>query len=228
MVRIENFKDIPVCEKEILRYAGCKSLDEELLQLLHLCLEEVLPKLTYKVCHIELPLYIEEDLCDFGCIQVKSKHLAKNLSDCESVILFAATIGVEIDRLIAKYGRISPTKALLMQAIGAERIEGLCDAFENQMREISTLEGKEFCPRFSPGYGDLPLEMQKDIFRVLDCSKHIGLSLNESLLMSPSKSVTAFIGVKKTSDADHENGFVKNEIKKCACCAKTDCTFREI
>lgn len=50
-------------------------------------------------------------------------------------------------------------------------------------------------PRFSPGYGDLPINMQKDIFAALDCPRKIGLSLNESLLMSPSKSVTAIIGV---------------------------------
>jgi len=50
-------------------------------------------------------------------------------------------------------------------------------------------------PRFSPGYGDLPLETQREIFDVLDCSRRIGLMLNDSLLMSPTKSVTAFVGV---------------------------------
>ena len=72
--------------------------------------------------------------------------------------------------------------------------------------------------RFSPGYGDLGLEMQKDIFAVLDCPRKIGLSLNESLLMSPSKSVTAIIGISnvpKTCKPDN-----------CASCAKSDCTFR--
>lgn len=51
-------------------------------------------------------------------------------------------------------------------------------------------------PRFSAGYGDLPLEVQKDIFRVLDCPRKIGLTLNDSLLMSPTKSVTAIVGIE--------------------------------
>ena len=51
-----------------------------------------------------------------------------------------------------------------------------------------------FKPRFSPGYGDLSLEVQKEIFSLLDCPRKIGVSLGDSLLMTPSKSVTAIIG----------------------------------
>ena len=68
-------------------------------------------------------------------------------------------------------------------------------------------------------YGDLPLEMQKDIFNVLDCSKRIGLTLNESLLMSPSKSVTAIIGISKDKcGRKHE--------AECKICNKKDCLYR--
>ena len=81
-------------------------------------------------------------------------------------------------------------------------------------------------PRFSPGYGDVPLEIQKDIVMLLDCAKRIGVSLNDSLLMSPSKSVTAFIGLQEPSGK-----MDKREVKstnKCAACAKTDCDFRGV
>lgn len=205
MVSVKNYTEPPICEKEILRYAGCKSSDEELLQLLRVCLEEARTKLSYKVCFMELPVMMDGDICDLGCMKVQSRDLAKSLQGCEKAILFAATIGVEIDRLIAKYGHISPTKAVLFQAIGAERIEALCDAFCEY-------------PRFSPGYGDLPLETQREIFQVLNCSKTIGLSLNDSLLMSPSKSVTAFVGVRSSREE-------KTKIK-CAACDKTDCEYR--
>ena len=137
------------------------------------------------------------------------------LADCIN-ILFAATVGVEIDRLIGKYGRLSPTKALLFQAIGAERIEALCDAFcADIKKEYNT--GLE--PRFSPGYGDLPLSAQKNIFAVLDPERRIGLTLNSSLLMSPSKSVTAFVGLGSTE---------KTSSNKCSLCEKTDCTLRGV
>ena len=192
MVSVKNYAEPIISEKEILRYAGCKSADDVLLQLLRVCVDEVRPRLSYKVCWIELPLIIVENICDFGCMRIQSKDLVKNLQGCETVILFGATVGVEMDRLIGKYSRISPTKAVLLQAIGAERIEALCDVF---CKEIE--KEKKLRPRFSPGYGDLPLETQRAIFQVLNCSKEIGLSLNESLLMSPTKSVTAFIGIEE-------------------------------
>ena len=62
-------------------------------------------------------------------------------------------------------------------------------------RELAENDSKSnFRPRFSPGYGDFPLTAQRDIFAILDCPKRIGLSLNQSLLLSPTKSVTAVIG----------------------------------
>ena len=51
--------------------------------------------------------------------------------------------------------------------------------------------------RYSPGYGDLPLETQTAVFKALDCERTIGVTLTESLLMRPSKSVTAVIGMKE-------------------------------
>lgn len=227
MVVTKIYKEPEICKKEIMRYAGCRDSSEESLQLLlDTCLEEVLPRLSYKVCYIELPLEIEEDVCQLGHMQVKSKDLMKNLKECDRVILFAATIGIEIDRLIRKYGTVSPAKAVMLQAIGAERIESLCDAFcadiQQTLAEKLSEESFGLRPRFSPGYGDLPLEVQEEIFQMLNCNKHIGVSLNASLLMSPSKSVTAFIGIGKEKES------AETQCKdSCAVCEKIDCVYRK-
>jgi hypothetical protein len=82
----------------------------------------------------------------------------------------------------------------MLQALGSERVEALCDEF---CRLMAIESKRELRPRFSPGYGDLPLELQRDIFRLLEPSRRIGVVLNDSLLMSPSKSVTAIIGIEK-------------------------------
>lgn len=200
----------PLCEREILRYAGCKEADPTLRTLMNECLAEMGDKLSYKVCYHELPVSINGTTCDFNLFAVESAGLAKNLSGCTKAILFAATIGVEIDRLIARYGRVSPSKAVLFQAIGAERIESLCDAFCATLGETR--------PRFSPGYGDLSLAVQKDLIAVLDAPKQIGVGLNDSLLLSPSKSVTAFVGLGAGEQPPH----------KCSLCNKTDCAFRGV
>ena len=205
----------PICEKEILRYAGSPSADKETQDLLKTCLSIAKDKFVYKVCYCRLPVNIAEDICDFGAFKVKSLKLAQNLKGCHSVIIFGATVGVEIDRLVAKYSRISPAKALMLQAMGAERIEALCDTLcEDITRDLKT----NLKPRFSSGYGDLPLDTQKQIFNLLNCSKHIGLSLNDSLIMSPSKSVTAFVGLTDETEKTVPN--------KCEFCDNKDCTFR--
>lgn len=220
MVEIRNYTAPIVCEKEILRYAGCKDATEEYKQILREGLLDALPRLSYKVCFLELNVKRTGEVCDFDYFKVESKDLAANLDGCERVILFAATIGVEMDRLIARNMSISPTKAVFLQAIGTERIEALCDLF---CKELERKEGgRNFRPRFSPGYGDLSIEMQKEILSVLNASKHIGLSLNRSLLMSPTKSVTAFVGIPTKIEEKQET--VRH---KCAQCRNLDCAYRE-
>ena len=187
------------CDKgEILRYAGVRTKDgvsEELSELIEQSIRELEDKLCYKICFCELPVLRCEGEMDLGFARVSSRSLEKNLSGCDSVIIFAATVGIELDRLIARHSLTSPTRALVLDAIGAERIESLCDSFFADIKNEKAATGRCVRPRFSPGYGDLPLELQRNIFDTLSCHKRIGVSLNESMLMSPSKSVTAIIGV---------------------------------
>ena len=213
--QVRNYSAPPLCVKEILRYASCKEEDAAVTSLLSSCIAEAESKTQYKVCFQLLPLKIEDDLCSFGEFDFKSKKLAANLSGCDEVVVFAASLGIEFDRLISKYSRLSPARALMLQALGTERIEALCDLF---CEEIAEEMSRFSCPRFSPGYGDLDLSAQKAIFSLLDCRKKIGVALNESLLISPSKSVTAIMGLCKNGE--------KVKTNKCSLCSKADCQFR--
>ncbi|MBQ8415461.1 MAG: Vitamin B12 dependent methionine synthase activation subunit [Clostridia bacterium] len=186
-----------VDRREILRYAGVREGSPEMEALLDECLGELGGKVTQCVCYLHTQVRLDGDCADLGFARVTSRSLCKHLGDCDGTIVFCATVGVELDRLIARYSRISPARAVMLDAIGTERIEALCDAFEMQVKEEWEEKGKGICPRFSPGYGDLPLDFQRPLITVLDAPKRIGVALNESLLMSPSKSVTAIIGLKK-------------------------------
>lgn len=183
----------PINRKEILRYCGCKTEDESLVALINECLLETENKFSYKVCYCLLPVTVDENLCDFDLCRFTSSHLAMNLNGCDKAIIFCATVGIEIDRMIKKYAHISPTKALVFQAIGSERVESFCDVICKDLSDEFEAISK---PRFSPGYGDLRLETQKSIFQILYCERNIGVCLNDSLLMTPSKSVTAIVGLK--------------------------------
>ena len=188
----------PYSYKEIARYMRANAENEDIKALIDQCIVECEGKITGKVIYRELPISCSEKELDLGFAKVKSKDLGKLLlnNNCHSIILFAATVGIGIDRLILKHSRLSPAKALCFQAIGAERVEALCDAFSLELKGKFESRGMALTPRFSPGYGDLPLTLQREIFANLDCEKNLGITLNTSLLMTPTKSVTAIIGIK--------------------------------
>ena len=190
-VTVKSYPQPPIDISEAIRYAGGGS-SEEILSLARSCSEEINGKLRGSVCYVILNVEMKGDVCDFGVFRVTSENLAKNLRGAERVILFGATVGVEIDRLIAKYSKSSQTRAVMLAGLGGERIEALCDSFCADMEKELNVKLK---PRFSPGYGDLDISLQREIFRVLDCPRRIGLCLTESMLMTPSKSVTAFVGI---------------------------------
>ncbi|MBQ3012687.1 MAG: Vitamin B12 dependent methionine synthase activation subunit [Clostridia bacterium] len=194
-VLFKEFTLPEVDRHEVLRYMGCKESTAETEALIDRAIEIARGAFCGKVCFCELPLSVFDSQIQFGAIRTKSKNLLKNLDGCESVILFGATVGIEIDRLIMRYGKISPSLAVCLQALGAERIEALCDIFCADMARKQGFQGKRLRPRFSPGYGDFPLDAQKEIFAILGCDRRIGLTLNDSLIMSPTKSVTAIIGI---------------------------------
>ena len=197
LIYTKTFPAPPINRREVLRYAGAASETAEISALLDECIAEAEGKLSYKACYREFSVRECDGAIELGFCKVESKALSKNLSGCNKIILFAATVGVEIDRLIARASAISPAKATLLQALGSERVEALCDVLNDEIKRDAEAGGYIVRPRVSAGYGDIPLEMQRDIFTALDCTRKIGISLGESLLMSPSKSVTAIVGLQE-------------------------------
>ena len=196
MIRQVSFDAPPVSRREVFRYAGCKTETEEVSRLVDKCCEETEGRLSYRVCYDIYDLRRSGDTLSFANINTQSDTLKTAFNGCGGVLVFGATVGAEMDRLILKYSHLEPSKALIMQALGAERIESLCDAFCRETAQELTRQGKTLLPRVSPGYGDIPLTMQKELFALLDCPRKIGLTLSEQLIMSPSKSVTALAGIK--------------------------------
>ena len=136
--------------------------------------------------------------------------------------MLAVTIGAGVDRLIrqAEIGRMS--EAVIYQAAGAAMVEELCDRLNAEICQSAKARGMACRPRFSPGYGDFSLEHQRDFIRILNTPKTVGVCLLESLLMTPSKSVTAVVGLYpgETQESSAEAGH------PCGCCGCPDCQFR--
>ena len=207
--------------KEALRYLGLGNHEPDAgtEKLLEECIREAEGAAQFHHLIREYPLTIEADgTIDGGCFRVKSRNLQKNLSGCESVLVMAATAGAGVDRLLARYGKLSVAKAVVMQAAAAAMIEAYCNELNAAWKKEYLEKGLYLRPRFSPGYGDFPLSAQKQVLDGLEAGKRIGITLTEGYLMMPSKSVTAVIGVSRTP--------ASCTIEGCEACGKKDCAFR--
>lgn len=180
------------------------------------CVSECKRAVSFNSGFMLFPVKITDSTIDFKAFSLTSKALSKNLSGCRQCIIFGATAGIGLDRIIDKYSAISPAKAFICQSIGAEYIESYCDFLCTHFEQEQASHTR---PRFSPGYSDLSVEVQTKLFELLSLPKNCGLTLTSSLIMRPSKSVTAFVGLSDKAC---------NEYNKCAECERKDCEFKKI
>ena len=107
------------------------------------------------------------------------------------VVFLCGTIGAEFDAWQRRLSVLSAADALLSQQIGLAAVEKVMDELENEVKVKVEGEGLKLRPRRSPGYGDLPLSLSRTILAELDAARTIGVSITDSDLLVPSKSVTA-------------------------------------
>ena len=189
---------------ETARYLGYQKVsvpDEQTEVLIKTAADELLDVIKPQAVYEQFDLSVEYDeeagtgMVSFADVRIPSKDLARNLRECNKVVIFASTLGAQCDQEIRRAQIKDPVKAAFLQATGAMYIEKCVDLLNEKIRIEFEEQGYKVRPRFSPGYGDVSLEVQKDFFRLLPCSR-IGLTLMDTLIMSPEKSVTAFIGIK--------------------------------
>ena len=188
---------------ETARYLGYQKVsvpDEQTEALIKSAAAELLEVIKPQAVYEQFDLSVEYDeeagtgMVSFSDVSILSKDLARNLRECNKVVIFASTLGAQCDQQIRRAQIKDPVKAAVLQATGAMYIEKCVDLLNEKIRIEFEEQGHKVRPRFSPGYGDVSLEVQKDFFRLLPCQR-IGLTLMDTLIMSPEKSVTAFIGI---------------------------------
>ena len=140
------------------------------------------------------------------------------LEDCDTAVLLACTLGAGFDRMLKEWEARDMARAAVMDFCGSAWAEAVCDEAEQEIR--ARFPGKYLTDRFSPGYGDLPLSLQAGFLQALDAGRKLGITVNESFLLLPCKSVTAVIGL---SDRPQ-----RARIRGCAVCGlREDCEYRK-
>ena len=207
--------EININRKEVALYMSYYSApcDNSTDDMICCCENEFLKLANFIACCEKAPVKIIGDAVDLGFKTFISKSLSKNLSGCDYAYIMAATTGIEAHRLIERNGITSPLKGVITDCIGSAAVEAFCDKINLSFENPDFLR-----PRFSPGYGDLSLEYQKDIVDFLQTKKNIGMSLTESLMMVPVKSVTAIIGIGKEKNKCTGPG--------CMICKNNNCPYR--
>lgn len=125
---------------------------------------------------------------------LQGKDIEKHLAECKSAIYLALTLGAGIDRIIRTASAVDMQKATLLDAAASTLAEQYADYAETLLREDCTKKRGYLTGRFSPGYGDFPLNAQAGLLRVLDAERKIGLTTSNGILI-PGKSITAVLGV---------------------------------
>ena len=196
---------------EAVRYLGGAgiALSDAMNALLDDCERELLRAVDAKYLY---------RMIDLPCGELTQGQDIKNhLAGCNRAAVLCATLGAGVDRLL-RVSKISDmSRAVVLDSLAAAAIEQVCDEVERRI--AAEVPERYFTFRFSPGYGDYPLETQKQLLRLLDAPRKIGLSLSESLLLTPVKSVTAVIGLSDRPIPRGKRG--------CAICSlRETCAYR--
>lgn len=210
----------PISKSEAARYMGVKGEpDQAVAELLDKAEKLVRERISPKYVYIETDVSFTEAGVVLGAMSesLTGKDIKQHLKGCNKAVLMAATLTQEADKLIRQTAVTNMAQSLAVDCICSAAVEQVCDRAEEEIFSRCSAPYRTW--RFSPGYGDLPLSLQRSFLLALNAQRRIGLTVTENSLLIPSKSVTALIGI---SDEP-----IERENHGCAICnMRESCAYR--
>ena len=206
---------------EVLRYMGCppEKADGALKAQVEACAQELLEAIRPRWSWREAEIAPEADGVRLAVgLLLPGQDLKAHLAGCERAAIFCATLGAEVDALIRRTERLDMGRALTLDCCASAAVEEVCDQIEGELQ--GKFPGCSFPFRYSPGYGDLPLEVQGPLLDLLDAPRRVGLCATQTHLLTPRKSVTAILGAAQ--------GEIERTKRSClGCPAQGSCQYRK-
>jgi len=206
---------------EVLRYMGCppEKADKALREQVEDCARELLGVIRPRWSWRALALIFEEGGVRLeGGLFLPGQDLKAHLAGCGRAAVFCATLGAGVDALIRRTQRLDMARALGLDCCASAAVEELCDQIETELQ--GKFPGCSFSFRYSPGYGDLPLDIQGPLLELLDAPRRVGLCASASHILTPRKSVTAILGAAE--------GEIERKKRSClGCPAREGCQYRK-
>ncbi|EQF22478.1 vitamin B12 dependent methionine synthase, activation domain protein [Clostridioides difficile CD160] len=219
--------NININQSEVLRYLQYRGqeIDKDLKDTIDECVDITKNKINPRYLSRIYPIKINKDNVvelEGTNLTLKSKDIYELLKECNECVIMAATLGLEIEKEIKRHSYSDLTKGLIIDSCGTTAIEEVCDIVQDNVEKVFSEQNKFITMRYSPGYGDLPIEKNIDILNVLNAQKQIGLTITSNGIMIPRKSVVAIIGISNI-----KIGESKKE-KSCENCKNyRNCTYRK-
>lgn len=219
---IEQFTagNVIIPPSEVLRYLGYgrSRPDAGVSGMLQSCIDEFQSIASYRACRLLAEVSFEENAVVLEGLRIESRSLRHSMDGCVRAVIFSATAGVQPDRMVERYRLLSPARAAVLDAVGSAAVEAWCNQLCEQWRAEFADTGLRLRPRYSPGYGDFPIDAQKQLLTLLDAPRHAGISLTGASMMLPSKSVSAVVGLGAQG--------CTSAAQDCERCNMRECAFR--
>ncbi len=207
---------------EALRYMGYKK-DMDIKNTEHIldkCEKELLSVIKPRFCYRIFDIDKKGDPLSFkGCkLTLEGNDIAAHLRGCDKAVIMAATLSSDTDKLINRYKVRDMTSAFILDCMASAAIEQVCDMAQSEI--IKAHHIKNITWRFSPGYGDLSIKLQREMIACLNGERLIGLTATENNILMPRKSVTAIMGISDNEIPKGKRG--------CAICSMANvCQYRK-
>lgn len=128
-------------------------------------------------------------------LELRGHSIAEHLAGARAVGVMAVTIGMGIERELRRLSLTDSVAQVIFDSCGSTIVERAADAAEASLMARARERGLYTNSRFSPGYGDLPMSTQPALLSALNAQRRLGVTLTSTLLMTPTKSVSALVGM---------------------------------
>lgn len=126
---------------------------------------------------------------------LRGQDIRQHMEGSENCLLMAVTLGSPTDHLLRTASISDMEEALLLDAAASVYVDAAAQQVEDQVRAEQRKKEHHVTLRFSPGYGDFPIEVQGEMLQFLDAGRKIGLFVTSTHILTPRKSITAICGI---------------------------------
>ncbi len=204
---VEHYDIASVDRGEVLRYLGYAGqaidpeLDARIDQVIARCLETCHASGTWRVFDVdaekcgERPDGTRAVALKGASLELLGNSIADHMEGAAAVGVMAVTVGMGVEAELRRLSLTNPVDQLIFDAAATTAVERAADACEARLVAYAHERSLYTNFRFSPGYGDMPLETQRVLLDSVDAQRRLGIALSRTNLMTPTKSVTAVVGM---------------------------------